>query len=382
MKKLKQTIILTALLVGASSLPVFASGVNMSNIQTPQPTFYNSDNANSQQNVQTLSQENQKIDLDLQNRKKTLEQTVYARTFSSLSLSEKSILLEKYFSVRANLYKESQKKVLSLTNPSDLNSLQQALLTDSDNENKDNQLLMALFQQTQEKKSGEQSKLQIQNMKNLVAQLVVTYKDFRNAGRNLQSLMTAEMSAFNAPQLTLLNKFSQQYEIGGDQQQALKIQEKILKLTNGDTTAYENVARILQTQNKSFFFVDNEVIQTDTPLLYRDGNAYIELRDVSKVKGFHVSLIGDTFRVQERDNLLSINMKDKTVSLNGMAIGKDIAVMDGNKVYLPLNNLFSMFHYQVNWNEQLASIIIQKEVYPLSEIDRVNLSDVANVVLQ
>jgi hypothetical protein len=211
---------------------------------------------------------------------------------------------------------------------------------------------------------------EIQSFKDKMKELILAYKDLRQAGRDLYTLILNQMKAFNSSQITILNKLGQQLEINGDKQEALEVNKKMLKLTEGDMEFYKKVATLLSMEQKPFFFIDNEVVELSTPFLSKNGGVYIDVLDVAKINGFEVIQTPDKLTVKNGQNVLEINKKDQTAFLNGIAIGKNIALLENQKLYLPVYSLFEMFRYDVKWEEGLKSIVIHKEIYELNEIDK------------
>jgi Copper amine oxidase N-terminal domain len=346
-------------------MPVFADSIT--NIQTPMPTFSSS---NSSTQAKTTQDSNQEVFKELKERKEMLEKTIYSPDFQKLTLGEKIVLLENYFSVRADIYKESQKTILSETDISELYKLKDSLIKDSDRENEDNLLISKLIQDLKTKDVKSLKPEEIQSFKDKMKKLMMAYKDLREAGRDLYTLILTQIKTSNSNQITILNKLAQQLEIDGDKQEALELNKKMLKLTEGDIEIYKKVATLLSMEQKPFFFIDNEVVELSAPFLSKNGGAYIDVLEVAKIKGFEVIQAPDKLTIKNGQNVLEINQKDQTAFLNGTPIGKNVALLENQKWYLPVKSLFEMFRYEVKWEAELKATMIQKEVYPLNEIDK------------
>jgi hypothetical protein len=346
-------------------MPVFADSIT--NIQTPMPTFSSS---NSSTQAKTTQDSNQEVFKELKERKEMLEKTIYSPDFQKLTLGEKIVLLENYFSVRADIYKESQKTILSETDISELYKLKDSLIKDSDRENEDNLLISKLIQDLKTKDVKSLKPEEIQSFKDKMKKLMMAYKDLREVGRDLYTLILTQIKTSNSNQITILNKLAQQLEIDGDKQEALELNKKMLKLTEGDIEIYKKVATLLSMEQKLFFFIDNEVVELSAPFLSKNGGAYIDVLEVAKIKGFEVIQAPDKLTIKNGQNVLEINQKDQTAFLNGTPIGKNIALLENQKWYLPVQSLFEMFRYEVKWEAELKATMIQKEVYPLNEIDK------------
>ncbi|WP_180953932.1 stalk domain-containing protein [Bacillus sp. M6-12] len=367
MKKKQSTLLLTALLTLGSSVPAMATSVTDTATATPTFSYSNS----TLPNFESFS--NEKVSKELKERKEMLEETIYADSFKELSLGEKMVLVEGYFTVRSDIHKENQKTILSVTDILELHRIEGDLKKESDNESKDNALISALIQEVKTKDMSKLTADEIKNSKELMNKLIGSNKDLRTAGRDLDTLIHTQIKMFNSTQLRMLNKFGQESEINGDKEQALELNKKMLKLTEGDIQAYKKVTSLLSAQGKNFFFVDNEVIETTIPFFTKNGGAYIDISDMSKVTGFEITNEEKKLTVQNGDNKIEVNKEDSSASFNGTPIGKDFTVLDNGKLYLPIHSIFELFHYDVKWDGEIQKIVIYKQVYEKNELDSLSV---------
>lgn len=364
MKKKKSLFLLTSLLTLGSALPAMASSV--SDTSTTLPTFSYSNSAVANDSFKKANDHTLK---DLTERKNMLQDTIYGDTFSSLSLGEKLVLVENYFSAKANIHKENQKTVLSATDISQLQELEKNLIEESDSANKDNQLISALVKEIKEKDMSTLTNEEILLTKEKMLKVIDAYKSVRGSGKDLNVLIDTQMKVSNSTQLRMLNKLGSKYELSGEKEQALEVNKKILKLTEGDTEAFNRVSNLLMAENKSYFYLDNEVIELTTPFLKKEKGQYIDIFDLSKASKFTVLNEEKQTSISNGDNVLLISKENGMTQFNGKSIGSNVAIIENEKLYLPIRSTFELFNYKVDSKPDFGEIVIQKEVYETNEID-------------
>lgn len=362
MKKKKSLLLLTTLFTLGSALPAMASSV--SDTSTALPTFSYSAVAN-----ESFKKVNDHTLKDLTERKAMLQDTIYGNTFSTLSLGEKLVLVESYFTAKANIHKENQKTVLSATDFSQLQELEKSLIIESDNANKDNQLISALVQEVKEKDMSTLTNEEILLTKEKMFKVIEAYKAIRGSGKDLNVLIDTQMKVSHSTQLRMLNKLGSKYELSGDKKQALEVNKKILKLTEGDIEAFKRVSNLLIAENKLYFYLDNEVIELSTPFLKKEKGQYIHIFDLSKVSNFTVLNEEKQTSISNGDNILLINKENGLTQFNGNSIGSNLAIIENEKLYIPIRSTFELFNYTVESKPDFGEIVIQKEVYETNEID-------------
>lgn len=353
----------TALFAMGSTIPVMASSVTET--KTPMPTFSYADSAMNE----TFKSSNEQTQKALTERKDMLGNTIYGDTFSMLSLEEKLVLVGNYFSAKTDIHKENQKTVLSATDIVQLQELENNLIKESDNVNKDNQLISTLIQEVKAKDMTILTNEEVASTKSLMFKVVESYKSSRSSGKDLSVLIHTQMKVSYSSQLPMLNKFGNKYELSGDKEQALELNKKMLKLTEGDAKLYKKVSNLLLAENKSFFFLDNEVVELTIPFLKKENSTYLDIFDLSNVPKFKVLNEEKQTTISNGDNVLIINKEDGSTQFNGKAIGKNIAIIEDGKLYLPIRSTFELFNYNVESKPEFGGIVIQKQVYGTNEID-------------
>lgn len=370
MKKKQSTVMIAAMLTLGSAVPVMASSV--ADTATAMPTF--SFSANASQKM--LSASNDKVFKDLTERKAMLEKTIQEDSFKSLSLGERMGLIQSYFSVRSDIHKENQKTVLSATDILTLEGLQSSLIKESDQEYKDTTLISGLIQELKSKDMSSLQPQEIEASQNMMKKVITSYQELRTAGRDLNILISTQTKVFHSSQLQILNKFGQKFEIDGDKEEALKLNQKMLKLTDGDAEAFQKVANLLTAQKKSFFFVDNEAVEVSSPFVWKNDGTYADLTDMAKVKGLEVQNEEKKVTIKNGENSIVINKEDQSTFYNGVSVGKNFTVLENNKIYVPIHSTFEMFHYDVKWDETIKSLVMDKQVYEKMELDALSADDI------
>lgn len=365
--KQRSALLLTAMLTMTSVTPAFASG------STSMPSFSSATTNPMQSIVQEAN--NKKLSEGLEERRMALHDMINDEDFAEMSLSERIGFVKEYFTIRADVYKEKQRTVLSATDILQLEEMKNKIVTESDNEDKDIALISRLFREVH---STDLSKLKVEDVRGVETKLqgtIASYQELRSAGRNLEQLVNTQIKLFHSSQLQVMNKFSQRLDVNGEKEKALELNLNTLKLSNGDVDIMKKVASMLRADGKEFLFVDNRVVVLDIPPLSKTGGIYVDVSDFRKLSGFTVKNDVDSLLISSGDNALVVDKKSGNTQFNKEHIGKGITFVEQGRLYVPLHSVMSLFHFEVKWNETVGELVAKKQVYVKNELEMMKPED-------
>lgn len=301
--------------------------------------------------------------------------------FKKLSFTKKSMLILEYFNLKTEIYKSEQKDIIASNDNIYLEKVKSSLISDSDNTYKDNELINQLVEDLRYLKSKSISEEELTKNKLVIENIVTSLKSFRKEGRNLDILISGKLKTVNANQVLLLDKFAQSTMLSGDNNRTLEIYKRVLNLTDGDLDTMNKISAILTFSNDNYFFIDHQLIVTNTPILQKSGISYINIDDLSSIENIGVMLTEEKsiITITNGINTIIINKEQNSLYLNNIKLETNNFTLTQDKInYIPMVSFFNMLNYNVVGKNDVNDKIFFKQVYGLNEIDELPMESIIN----
>lgn len=380
MKKLFVSILTIATVLGSTTTVGLANGVvKETSFKIGSSEKENPFGTNSRQSVWGAV-ETAKTPLEKLSEEKSLLSTrLFSTEFPTLPISEQLSLLNHSFSLQQSIHGEYKTLLLSSNMTDDLDHLRETLQIEQRNMEKEIQLFEQILSLTKTDKKEEMvaSKKELTNA-------LKSLQTFRSSGRELRDMLSVKEKTLQASQIGVLQQVFTSSIEENQIEQAIDSLAKIVKLSEGDQD-YVTFLHDLLKEDQSYLLWNNELLPLTDGFVKSEDHFYVSVEELKK--WMDVSLNTD----KEKKEVLTIGhlehqalLDSKGVTFDGVSIGNPLVWKKdkSNKQYVDAEFIFELFGYQVTTDSNKKIMSVNKEIYPIEEMDELSVEDIVDSIFQ
>lgn len=266
------------------------------------------------------------------------------------TLEKKIDFLIRYFELKSDIYEYNQSEVRKHQDMKAIQKILASLSLENELSERNKTIISETIREVQNINKDEHSEEAINSLSEKTKILLDSYIATRESGRILFQTIMLEM-------------------------------DRVAK-NNGERGAIE-VAIEAQTEGKTPYILNGEVLIPDKPLEKENNSLYIELGELGKLSDVEI---------KESDSEITLLSNARSIKINKntgeVFIGENRIASTGmsrefhGAFYLPIRAVFEIFNYEVLWNTDSSIASIEKNVFKKESLDTLDVDSFVDGLFQ